>query len=391
MCYPFEKGKTNKDKGKRVEIMSIDNDDGDQIEVPACAQLCPGLTLTNFLREDSFSRDSKFFQERPEKSVLPAGTMIFLQISSQNIEQAQKGCLFKFRKMMPARNVDSLLYSVSLKRLPSNIMQYDEFNKSMSELPPIKKQTFSGAAKFFSLNPPSTSFAVLEEDKDRFIVVQDNDKINDIEIGIDLVNRACGSNESKHSHKILSIALSIGAVSMFVTSSNQGGVVLKSDCAATALWIYIDFRKFLHFGNLFPFLATNQSQVTQKDFAFTKDDQTITWINKTTKFLTGEQNVSHYVLYDLNLEESHAPESCQNTTNVDTLITVDVPGLCNTIKVFLVPESSTVGQDIHETMNDPAILDSTPFLTLQLNTKNFKEASTTCGFAGGSKKKTTLF
>jgi len=104
----FEKVKNNKDRGKRLQQM--ETEDGPK---PATAVLEPGVCLSTFLREDTFSPGNTFIVkdagEMPE--VLPAGTFVWLQLGVKNCEQAAKGQLIKFKKMKlcrePARSMAS--------------------------------------------------------------------------------------------------------------------------------------------------------------------------------------------------------------------------------------------------------------------------------------------
>ena len=45
------------------------------------------------MREESFSEDSKFWVDPPSQDIVSAGTMLYVQVSAQNVEQAKKGKL----------------------------------------------------------------------------------------------------------------------------------------------------------------------------------------------------------------------------------------------------------------------------------------------------------
>jgi hypothetical protein len=111
--YTFEKGKTNKDKGVRVASSRGEDEapeGGEPALVDRTAVLHPGCMLSTFMREEDFlagpqGGDPKMFilgDRFRGAEVLPANTLVYLQLASGNIEQAKKGSILKLRRIKTA-------------------------------------------------------------------------------------------------------------------------------------------------------------------------------------------------------------------------------------------------------------------------------------------------
>ncbi len=108
--YSFDKGKTNKDKGARVDA----DESGGVLE--------PGLALSFFLRED-FWDPPKIIAAANGDEAVGVGTLVALQIASGNVEAAAKGYLLKLKKMKVLSA--SLDLAAVLPRLPASEDDYD--------------------------------------------------------------------------------------------------------------------------------------------------------------------------------------------------------------------------------------------------------------------------
>jgi hypothetical protein len=108
--FSFEKGKTNKDKGARVDA----EESGGVLE--------PGLVLSFFLHED-FWDPPKIMASASGDDVVGVGTVVAMQVSSGNVEAATKGYLLKMKKIkvMPA----AIDLGAVLARLPGSEEEYD--------------------------------------------------------------------------------------------------------------------------------------------------------------------------------------------------------------------------------------------------------------------------
>ena len=141
--FPFHKGRTNKDRGDRVEMYKFEGEDGDESQ--ASGILEPGVCITNFMREESFASDPAFV-DRPEADSLPSGTLLFMQLGSQNIDQAAKGFLIKFKRAMIVH--DYALVGPLLKNLPTSAVGFDDIMRACATQKALERQCYSGNAKF---------------------------------------------------------------------------------------------------------------------------------------------------------------------------------------------------------------------------------------------------
>ena len=89
-----------------VQAMQVVRDDGETLTVDATAVLEPGVCLSTFLREDTFTGTSGFIvpDEEDTLEVLPAGTLVYIALGTKNIEQALKGQMLKFKKIKHCLN-----------------------------------------------------------------------------------------------------------------------------------------------------------------------------------------------------------------------------------------------------------------------------------------------
>ena len=124
--FSYEPGRTNKDKGPRKQTGIME--DGEQ-ECDLTTTLTPGMCLTQFTRQENYE-DGKFILSDNGLNILPAYSVLYMQLSSSNSEQASKGRLLKVRKMKIA-NSSEIAWQPCLKFLPEN----EEQCKSPKEMP----------------------------------------------------------------------------------------------------------------------------------------------------------------------------------------------------------------------------------------------------------------
>lgn len=390
VCYPFQKGRTNKDKGDRVERFV---DDATNEQVDAGTPLHAGLYLTNFLREESFGDNGKFFTNMDGSEDLKAGSFLYVQIAASNVEQAQKGHFFKFKKCMPARYVDSMVHKVSLSQIPRSMQEFENSIATSKNTVAISKQVYGSNAKIFSTVPARDSYAVMETDKNRFIIVEAAHDIADIEVSQDMVLKAAGCTNMATAHKVLSLALSAGAVHTIVSYNKQGTLLLSHDCDAKALWLYIDFRKLLDLSKLCYHGLNPGFKLHDKFLTFVTDD-CIVWMDQEQTFKKS-QHETVYVCYCLSRHEQvwtkddENDDDIPNTQYTTGLITSNVAGPYYPLSICFLPCSdnqdfssllSQIGQaDTHDDLEDV-------FCRLQFNEKNLKEADCS-GLKMGVKKR----
>ena len=83
--YTFEKGRTNKDKGPRtISYSSGVEGESEVAMLPVVVE--SGVCFNNFVREDGFGDKSFILPTSIAGDVLPAGSLVYVQVSSANVE-----------------------------------------------------------------------------------------------------------------------------------------------------------------------------------------------------------------------------------------------------------------------------------------------------------------
>tara|TARA_Y100000389_G_scaffold37286_1_gene31617 strand:+ start:40495 stop:42225 length:1731 start_codon:yes stop_codon:yes gene_type:complete len=139
MFHTFEKGKTNKDRGKRMSYVSKDAEASEEAEKQGGCEMQsvtvtmqPGQCMAHFLRSDDFM--GKFFVDNAETlskmRVVPAFSVVYFQVSSANVEQAKHGRMLKFKKMkvLPSKAEELSVLQASVPYLPMNREEFKDVN-----------------------------------------------------------------------------------------------------------------------------------------------------------------------------------------------------------------------------------------------------------------------
>lgn len=140
MFHTFEKGKTNKDRGKRMSYVSKEGGVGGESQMESeCSEMQsvtvtmqPGQCMAHFLRSDDFM--GKFFVDNAETlskmRVVPAFSVVYFQVSSANVEQAKHGRMLKFKKMkvLPSKAEELSVLQASVPYLPMNREEFKDVN-----------------------------------------------------------------------------------------------------------------------------------------------------------------------------------------------------------------------------------------------------------------------
>lgn len=143
MFSTFEKAKNNKDRGSRAVKMGMDGSPDSMID--ATAVLEPGVCLSTFIREDVYSPSSTFFVHdesvlEVDSGVIRAGSLVYMQLGTKNVEQAMKGQLIKFKKIKICRNA-SCAISTFYNSIPTDSDAFRSVcQRSVETYPAIGKQ-----------------------------------------------------------------------------------------------------------------------------------------------------------------------------------------------------------------------------------------------------------
>lgn len=394
-CYPFAKGKTNKDKGNRVETYE-DLTTNEQVQ--AATNLHPGLCVSSFLREESFSGD-KFFINTNDQSMLKAGDSVYIQIASANVEQAQKGQLLKFKKVMPANYVDTIIHNQALTHLPRSLQQYDDVIENSKTANAINKQVYASSAKIFSCVASSFAYAVWEPEKQRFVIVQASQEIPELECPLHLVQKACACVHPEKCLRLLNIALAMSSVHIILSHNIAGKLVLSGDCTAKAFWLYIDFRNLIQLQDLCDSGLT-QGCKAYNNIVVNCNENSIVWTNPSYSF-EKSAGFECNVWFRLDRQdtdeipdEDEGTDPSTNNSFTESLITMDVPGPCHRLQVFLLPLGNNLQNATEDLLCDDLSMDrqlGRCFLDMQFNIKNLKETDTSSVTVPGQKRKRPAF
>jgi hypothetical protein len=242
--HTFEKGKTNKDRGKRVSAVELEdrNEDaqsGNDGMQSVSVSLQPGQCMAHFLRSDDFG--GKFFVDTTETlnkmRVVPAYSVVYMQVSSANVEQAKNGRMLKFKKMkvIPSQKEVHEMLSASMAHLPINREQFRYANECSSGRNWALRENMEKASLCLTANNVGRDGFVT--DGEPAVLVQMEESDNGKTAIHAAVEENCIKNVLPHASrrdalKFLNIAIACGAVKALLRSNLQGDVVM--DCNGDA-------------------------------------------------------------------------------------------------------------------------------------------------------------
>ena len=244
MFHTFEKGKTNKDRGKRVSLVSMDDgndsnhDDSKMQSVSVSMQ--PGQCMAHFLRSDDFG--GRFFVDGPETlnkmRVVPAYSVVYFQVSSANVEQAKNGRVLKFKRMkvIPSQKEVNEMLAGSIAHLPINGDEFRAVNTCSNEKNwALRENMEKGNLCLTAITVGKNAFVTDDEKAVMVQMAEGGDSKNGIcgEAIHAVVDENCIKNVLPNASrrdclKFLNIAIAAGAVKALMRSNMQGDVVM--DC-----------------------------------------------------------------------------------------------------------------------------------------------------------------
>lgn len=365
--YPFEKGRTNKDKGRRVSEMDVDGGDGELTRVNATAVIEPGMCLTNFVREENFS-DSRFVMDAPDGDTLKAGSLVFVQLSSQNIEQAKKGFLIKFRRVKPLRGgTDAVAAWLASPDFVKSEAEVEARQAMAKNIPALTKQCYGGNLAVFNLYAKPSGFISYDADRNTFVMSECCDDIEEIEVCVEVVYKATGCVDPVRAMRYLNVAICTGAVSMLLFHTKAGGVVMASGSPDQAVWLYINHSKMLSSQTLQSCVDRGVNAYDQSDKKFcvgvTDDEKLVMWSNRTNKMSTSRG--PRDVIFSLKTDQKFLSDAW-NCDYIGTKITDGTAGGFYPLDMWLVEADET--WDCSKPMVESSSMKHV--ITLQLHTHN---------------------
>ena len=297
MFHTFEKGKTNKDRGKRVSLVSVDNDkngngnngngnngngnngngnngngnngngngeDNDSLQNVAVSMQA-GQCMAHFLRSDDFG--GRFFVDGVETlnkmRVVPAYSVVYFQVSSANVEQAKNGRILKFKRMkvVPSQKEVNEVLASTIPNLPINTDEFRTVNTCSTVKNWALRENMEKANLCLTANKVGKNAFVTDDEPAVLVQMAD---------GGDSTNGNCGEainavvdenciknvlpNASRRDClKFLNIAIAAGAVKALMRSNMQGDVVM--DCSGEGfvfkvVAFVVDVNQMLDFNGL---------------------------------------------------------------------------------------------------------------------------------------------
>lgn len=251
--FTFEKGKTNKDRGERLETIELE--EGGTAD--GSAVVGPGMCFSAFMRPDIYGSDSKFFVDDAaarvafaEDGVLRKHTFVYLQLSSQNVNQARQGNLVKIKRMKLIADANSAVADLT-RAFPGSLADFDDIQEKSKATPVLTKQVYSGNNGFLRVSPSPEAFVSLDESAE-FCVCSHvgTSGIDSVKVPLKLLYNATSTSDALRACKIASIALAMQAVSMIVQSNERNNVIMSGESDSwphEAVFVYIDPNKMLGF------------------------------------------------------------------------------------------------------------------------------------------------
>jgi hypothetical protein len=303
--YSFEKGKTNKDKGARV-----DTEDGS-----ACLEA--GMVLTFFLREE-FWDPSKI----DAACSMEVGSAVCLQIASSNVEACAKGYLLKVKRikhMVSACDVES-----AFARLPGSEAEFDGLmSKHRAQSPGLKGSLdSSGDLRCFAVKQLGPEACAFQHNGGILICnAQAHDAegfCDDVYVPMQVVSQKFQVADSTDLLKLLNVALSLQTVGMLVMSSTKNVLMSDDEVDAhplVALMLTWDVNRFLDLHALAAPDACDFMQA-KKAGAMVSGDLTVVVSDDPARHITwqSEHNIyktercSWQISFRLSSEEHTGPE-----------------------------------------------------------------------------------
>jgi len=299
--YTFEKGKTNKDKGVRVSSSNGEESDGKEaVLVDRTAVLHPGCMLSTFMREEDFlvgpqGGDSKMFilgERFKEAAVLPANTLVYIQLASSNIEQAKKGSILKLRRIKTADHIGHVVQRC-FDQMPHDERQLERVQDKTKSHESLSRMAYMGNVKVFAVMPSPTAFAV--PDESAYVISEFSEQMCDVMLSAKVLCASLGSSDVAVCLKTLNVALGCGAVRCLVRSSMSGGVVMGSDSAYEVALLEIDVNTLfsLHTFKAFQDWPGNDNSNYMETAVLANGD--VLWTCPTTSIMTHENKMEGVV------------------------------------------------------------------------------------------------
>lgn len=303
--FSFEKGKTNKDKGVRVEADE------------SCGFLEPGLVLSFFLRED-FWDPSKIMPAGVGDDAICVGTVVAMQVSSGNVDAAAKGYLLKLKKMKVFPSCIDL--TPTLANLPSSEDDYDRRTLQYRTDYPAMKGGLDSSTEMRcfatkSMGPDACAF----EHEGGFIISNARTHNcegfrDDIFVPAHVALHCFQVENQKLALAFMNVALAVESVGAIIKTC-ASNVMLSADDVhpLVALSLVLDVNVFLSLEMLdapelkFFLRSASDGPFEAPDIIITKKDSYINWRNTKQAYVTDTDSAQ--LSFTLHSADHKGPEN----------------------------------------------------------------------------------
>ena len=350
--YPFEKGKTNKDKGVRVS--EFESDETPELMLDATTTLEHGVMLSTFLRGDNFTKTSDerfpkmfvFDSSYDDVDVLPAYSLVYIQMSSSNIEQAKKGQGIKVRKIKGVGPGVSHLNSC-FASLPQGEAQLGQVMERASNIHAISKMVYKGSLKTFAVPVSTDAFAVCDEGGGWYVICEASEDVPDIRFSekqlLGLLNHGTSVDTSR-ALKFMNVALAVGALNVVVALDTNTVKQLQGGINFEVASMQVDVNKLLHLHTIacfhtWPCTHTTEATYTCTDELLLKthadENGTVMWCDP-TYYYTNPRNERMKIVFRLDMTKR---EEAGDNNEIDTshFLSYAADGYCHRLDIYIAP------------------------------------------------------
>lgn len=353
--YTYEKGRSNKDKGKRVDVMQ----DLASCEMVAATGILPsGLCISSFIREDAMTSD--FFalemcdETMLDNDVLQANTLVRAVVATANIDQAQKGMLIKIKRIKAVSPMtDSCIAAAfaSKNAFPVDPDAFDNLQSSTkSNFPALSRAVYSGNIKYFHPKLSTRSFAVADEAEKALIIVDPSDNENEISIPAHIALAGTGAATLSRAAKIVSIGLSQNAVQILVRTQRIDDVTLNNGPANCGVLLYVNPGKLIGVEQILDFSVWPHNERMHMWHPVTDNGATpssaksskILWTQPNHSIWVQENgmDISKQLVFEVDLEETHLEAPKFEST--DLFLADNAGGAFMPLRIYISDSSMTL-------------------------------------------------
>lgn len=295
--YPFEKGRTGKDRGRRVAEV-----DGATLT----AVLEPGVCLTKFLRDenDAFEPGRFFAPAAGQEATaeIAENSFVFLQVGVTNAEQAAAGRLLKIKRVMPV--ADARVVAPFMSQMPASAAEHTAVMTGSSErYPSIAKVTTVPNYKLFAFRPDSSSY--VSQDGEGAILASDSDGTAFHVSERTLTTCTLAANASR-ARKLLNIALAMDAVTVLVRSSAHEDVLMERP-KSEAVHLCVDTNRMLLCRSIYEYDTWPGTESTRLQLVHREKEGVVYWTDPSRTIMLPSDQESQ-LLFELGLAQKHQAE-----------------------------------------------------------------------------------